>query len=308
MKTNLICMLTALVMLATYAELPAQTYESIFGQNQTTWSISYCQLNVLSSLDRIAMEDTIIATIPYKKVGTVHGSHTNYSMSSSGEKNGFIREDTSTGKIWFMAVTNDLSNIDTVEHLVADLALSLGDSFTVHKLDTDSIVFVDSVYYQSGKKHIRLDYIHETVSDSAKLTFIEGVGTNVGFGYMHTNLNGPTNLCECLMEYKKDSNNVYINQHCQSSANPISSVKQEVFEVKLFPNPARQHLKIEFDNPSYQKVILKVYDVNGMAVYQAATQNNYFELGAADFQGFYFYELKLDGQNVARGKFLFLGD
>ncbi|BDS11189.1 T9SS type A sorting domain-containing protein [Aureispira anguillae] len=284
-----------------------QTYETIFGQSSTQWNISFCQLDQARVIERVAFEDTTMFGSNYKKVGTKQGNTIYHNVSPSEAAHGFLREDTTLGKIWFRGAKGDVVVWDTVEYLVADMSLTLGDSFVVnlHPFGVgDTTAIVDSIYYQSGLKHIRLNYVPFFVWGGNKLTFIEGIGTNYGFAYMH--LGTIPNLCLCLQNYSKDSNLVYIHNSCPITNSSTKIKDQPNLEVAVYPHPITQQSVLQFDNHSHSEVALLLYNSTGQVINQYHTTGNSFTLSSKMHKGLCFYQLRINTLKVAEGKLLFL--
>jgi len=280
----------------------AQSYKTIFGQDTTQWSVEFCQLGQNNLVNKIAIEDTLINGLSYYKVGELQSNAIDYNLNGSiGITNGFLREDTSSGKIWFIGTSDNsnFSTIDTFELLVADLSLSLGDSFLVWQDDRDSTVFVDSVYYESGLKRVRLNYVLPTIAHtSKKVVFLEGIGTNFGFAYMHST----HNLCPCLLSYQKDI--LVENFQCTSINNTVKLNLQQ--NISIAPHPIQNTSLFLFDNPKSQLAHLNIYDVSGRIIRTYRTTGNTIKIQRKQQTGFYFYQLRVDQQHSAQGKLLFM--
>ena len=128
-------------------------------------------------------------------------------------------------------------SFDTLEYLVMDLSLNVNDTFIVHEhMGQEIPAIIDSVYYVSGMKHVQTNYTHWASSEP--LTFIEGIGTNYGFAYMHDSYN----TCRCLISFNKDLNEVYSNGNCLPIAGENTMHEPE---ISIFPNPASTHITIQ---------------------------------------------------------------
>ena len=296
--------LLALALLFTVSTSNAQTYQSIFGQNSTEWSVWYCQLDQSYQADKVVGADVTHNGQQYKEVGVVLSGTPNYTMHHVGPKAGLLREDTNAGKTWFYAMTTDLmGNPDTIEYLVMDLSLALGDTFWVfedYSLDSVSAV-VDSVYFVSGMKHVRLDY--QTVASGVTPIFIEGVGTNIGFDWQHES--SPYNLCLCLAEYSKDGAQTYSGSCAGGAGSTNDQLRESDLEVAVAPHPIISSSVLTFDNPSRLNATLIVYDAMGKEVLNSNTQDAQFHVYNANLSGVYFYTLRLDDGSIARGKLVY---
>jgi len=230
MKTNYLKTFS-LILIISINSANAQ-YQSIFGSNQTSWNMKTEQLfgAVNDSISYIS--DTLISSVLNKKV--------KYFRGSSEMATFLIREDTTQGKVWCSFIN------DTTQYTIYDLSLSVGDTFRVY-IDGGTYV-VDSVYYQSSRKHIRLDYFFSSTIGK-KFVMIEGVGTNIGLMYHNGNVGniGPYLLCQ-----HKNSLVNFINNHplysgqCNISTVGITESYLES-KITIFPNPSSNLLFINFE-------------------------------------------------------------
>lgn len=301
MKTKI---LFTLAIICSTIAANAQVYQSIFGQNSTEWSVWYCQLDQSLVVDKVVGADVTFNGLQYKEVGVVENGTPNFAMYNGGTKAGGLREDTNTGKVWFYAMTTTfMGQSDTLEYLVMDLSLTLGDTFWVFEdYNNDSVpAIVDSVYMVNGAKHIRLDY--ETVTSAMTPIFIEGVGTNLGFAWQHES--DAYNHCLCLVDYDKDGAAVYSGT-CGGGINSLEDEMQEShMEVLVAPHPIISSSVLTFDNPQGIDATLVVYDAMGKQVLSKTTQDARVDIYNANLSGVYFYTLRLDDGSVSRGKLVY---
>ncbi|MEJ6588894.1 MAG: T9SS type A sorting domain-containing protein [Crocinitomicaceae bacterium] len=211
-------------------------YQSVFGNESTKWESPFCNLDIAEIQQRVSFEDTIISNLVYQRIGSPIGAAVIYSLTPNSG-NGLARENPDDGQVWYTGVIDSFQGYDTVEYLIMDLSLELGDNFTVFGAwgETD-ISTVDSVYYMFGLKHVRTTYQHW--SNDQSLTFIEGVGTNYGLSYMHDHYN----MCPCLISIEKDNDEIYLNNACNPPIVDINENKEG--KVVLFPNPAKNNISI----------------------------------------------------------------
>lgn len=154
--------LITIILLTTSFSIKAQ-YQSFFGQNSTEWSETISNLGGTFTNQFTISGDTAIGFVNYKKI--------------QGSFNSFIREDTTTGKVW-----TAYQDLVFTERLAADYSLALGDTFIIRNLMNtflDTAVIVDSVFMLNGRKHIRFNYRYFPFLTEVKLLFIEGVGTTI---------------------------------------------------------------------------------------------------------------------------------
>jgi|BioPla2DNA2_1021312.scaffolds.fasta_scaffold12085_5 hypothetical protein len=102
------------------------------------------------------------------------------SLSICGEY--YIRESIDTAKLYIYDKEMN------VEHLISDMSLEVGDTFILPGISKEYLrtekdyAIVDSVYMLNGNKHIELN-VKSFSFNNRKLTFIEGVGPNLGIFY-----------------------------------------------------------------------------------------------------------------------------
>ncbi|HEC43980.1 MAG TPA: T9SS type A sorting domain-containing protein [Bacteroides sp.] len=163
---------------------------------------------------------------------------------------GYLREDVYAGKAWYMA------NVDPVEKLIMDLSLEVGDSFFVEGIwnSYKDYRLVDSVWKERGRKHVQIDaQINPNFGglDNGKLTFIEGVGTNIGIGYKVFNYtdNFPYLLCSYYFDTK-----IYQNDHpeyhsiCILSTTSIDQYS-DIPNTTIYPNPTTGVVTLNLNDP-----------------------------------------------------------
>jgi len=235
----------------------AQNYSSIFGVSTTKWEMPFCNLDQAFVKEQVSEMETLFNGMSYKMVGTVNPGGVTYDMTGI-DANGYAREDLATGKAWFMSTIETMGGLDTLEFLIMDLSLNVNDTFLIYQPYNEVITsFIDSVYFISGLKHVQTDY-HFWGSDEP-LTFIEGVGTNYGIGYMHDSYN----MCRCLISINKDFDLVYSNSDCFPPSVGYSAISNDL-QVSVFPNPANTHITIEGD--FNEKLEYRIYSLLGEKV------------------------------------------
>ena len=217
-----------------------QNYLSIFGNENTTWEQPFCNLDQAEVQQQFSEQEVLLGAQMYRQIGTIIPNGISYDMNGISS-NGYAREDLEFGKAWFAGTVESAQGIDTVEYLIMDLSLELGDEFIIYEFGGfENIVYVDSVYFFNGLKHVRTT--HQFWSNDDPLTFIEGVGTNYGIGYMHNYLN----MCPCLISINKDVNLVYTNFDCQPDIVGTTDLSVES-SIIISPNPSSDYITIQTD-------------------------------------------------------------
>ncbi len=279
----------------------AQSYSSIYGNDSTKWTTHFCNLDQRVTREQIIIQDTVVSGIPYKKAGTVINNSIDYSMATTVDRsNGLSKEDTRSGKAWFLGTIETFEGLDTIEFLIMDLSLNINETFIIYKSFGDSTVaIVDSVYDVSGRKHVRTNYV--LPGGNQKLTFIEGIGTNYGLNYMHDDYN----MCPCLKIYEKDNDQSYFNNEC-SLFSEIGSEPLHEYYISIYPHPIVRSGNFKFERTNGVQSELIIFNALGQTVYSYQTSSDYFEItNSLNLTGTYFYHLISDQQFLSSGKISF---
>ena len=269
MKLFLQFSITLLLFLSICNDSFSQNYNSIFGIENTNWKMPFCNLDIADVKEQMSEVETVINGLNYKKVGTVTPNGVFYDLKGF-DTNGFTREDVSSGKAWFMSTMETILGMDTLEFLVMDLSLNIGDTFMIHKPWNDVITsIIDSVYFISGVKHVQTDY--HFWGSSQPLTFIEGIGTNYGLSYMHDSFN----MCRCLISINKDFDEVYSNNNCFPPMVGNEHLMED-FKTSIFPNPVSTYLTVESNLKSVQDYA--IYSILGEKVMSGRISSNRIDI------------------------------
>ncbi|MBR6131387.1 MAG: T9SS type A sorting domain-containing protein [Bacteroidales bacterium] len=187
--------------------------------------------------------------------------------------NMYVREDTSTGRIFRYYPASD------IEVMTCDMSLQEGDTFYFpfspdfwyYEFEENGSVVVDSVTYSNGRKVIWFPTVSDgsffglDMNSSYPLCFIEGVGPTYGpFGYVQVSLENWLGLLLC----------VHHNDSLVYMADPVLGCEQYLVSVpeypdvsmKLYPNPAGNTLHVEFEGADDPQGTLSVTDITGVAV------------------------------------------
>lgn len=266
----------------------AQPYESLFshGDYSTTWTHKWVNLGQDGITSSRYEKDTVVHGVTYKKVIL---SNPSLNRPFAG---GLFREDTTSGKVWYRDIkfSNPFASSDTAERLAFRFDLKVGDTFDLSHTTRrfpDSLSIVDSVRTINGLKHIYFKakvYGRSTLSDGEPLTFIEGVGCNLGVLWKHGNSNPGTVthaelfatylLCSFKNGVKTDYHNREYNGDCDPRlqiAQPNTRSKAEP-SIYLYPQPARGTVRI--DNDSGQPISgIWVFTPQGKLVYRCSGQD-----------------------------------
>jgi hypothetical protein len=258
--------LIAIFIYFTISDVKCQPYTSIFGNNLTSWNTKQSQLFGDYTDSLFYVGDTTINNQLLKK----------FNLFSLGQitpgYSAFIKEDTITGRAWYF------STVDTTTQLIMDLSLQLNDSFMVNDFSSmipSTYYLVDSVYYESGRKHIRLNYVFQffpiNQSIGEKFLMIEGVGTNLGVKYQDIGIINFASYLLCqykdLAYYYGNVNPSYTNVCQVLTANKKQFIMDKNFEV--FPNPTNSLIYIKSNNVNEEIRSLTIYNLTGQKIFQS---------------------------------------
>ena len=185
----------------------------------------------------------------------------------------YLREDTLTGRIFRYYPYSD------TEVVTCDMSLQAGDTFYFpsvpntwyEELSGQGFVVVDSVTYNNGRKVIWFPPVDvdgsffSTWHRSYPLCFIEGVGPTYGpFGRVVESFEEWLGLLLCV--HHKDSL-IYMTDPVLGCEQYVTSVPEYPdVSMKLYPNPARNTLHVEFEGTDNPQGTLTVTDITGVVV------------------------------------------
>ncbi|MEZ5017239.1 MAG: T9SS type A sorting domain-containing protein [Flavipsychrobacter sp.] len=276
MKKNLYLLLSLLLLSTTSI---AQPYKSIFGDSTSMWTCSYSGL-ATHSIAFFAKGDTTVRGETYKKVGF---SGNSYPLSFLNTTLGLLREDTATGKVWYRSQpkykTNAYSNParDTVDILIMDMTLQLGDTFYTGKVSgmgQDTMAIVDSVYIDTdNRKHIRFN---KKIGWNLNLEFIERVGTTLGIAYKDSNVISSFAENGGLICCFHDSVNIYstiLKTNLNNKCIPTVGIKHlSKKQLLTHPNPSTGVVTINV--PTLASTHIVVANIAGQLVYTRTISNS----------------------------------
>lgn len=284
-----------------YPQNSSAQYKSVFGDSSTEWSIitqtscrSSHSTHFYDSKPFHPREDTVIKGKTYIHIIA-------WDIDAPISQYYFLREDTTLGKVWLYTA------VDTIERLVMNLGLNIGDTFQV-KGRNDNLNFVaDSVYYVDNLKHIRLTGEHTFCQKiGERFTFIEGTGTSAGLFYPNR-WSKEDSINTYLLCHDKDKIKAYDNNYLSGKC-LILSVNEEVksfSNLKIYPNPINNVGIISFENKERSKVTFAIYDVAGKCLYQSQCSEGHLQFQTDILQkGIFFYTLQSQDGKSASGKLI----
>lgn len=264
-------------------------YQSIFGQQQTAWTMN-SWLITPESIDCNPDSSWIV----YGQDSTFSGNLFKQLMGNSlydtvPRIRGYVREDTSSGEVWF----RDNSSIDTNIYKIMDMSLAINDSF---RLDFgilgSQLVPVDSIYYLNSKKVIQLDYSKTLATNTAyplvKYTMIEGVGVN------HSGVQNDVLNAILTKHWQNNALNYSANLDstfdCQLSTS-LQSITSAQEDITLYPNPLKDRARL---SNSAKIERLSLFDTKGRAVSEFRADGSYLDFSEVR-NGLYFLRIESRG-------------
>ncbi|WP_187261043.1 T9SS type A sorting domain-containing protein [Pontibacter beigongshangensis] len=281
------------------AQEQPRPYQSIFGEKSTEWNVmsGYCD-----AVGTMTLETSDTTVINDKEYVVVSGNSEN-PFSSRNED--FLREDTSTGRVW---AYDERSN---TELLLMDMTLEPGDKFMLYQWDLTPVeAIVSEVYYENNLKHIRFmqqdAWIVICAGLDVPLEFIEGIGPNTGFFHYQNFFQGIIN--SYVLCHFKDGERVYTGEKsggaCYITQTSITD-DAKATAVEVYPNPAADDVRVTFNNSRQERVELVLLDVLSRPVQRLSGSGSEFQLRLqTEPSGVYFYRLRLNNRQIASGKII----
>ena len=233
--------------------------------------------------------DTLIGSYIYKKVLETIDT-VNYSTS-------FViaaREDTSAHKVYFY--TNG-------DFLAYDFSLQQGDtSNNIWGFGGHLVIMTDSITLLNGEKRKRI-YLDSPYQE----VWIEGIGSS--FGVLSPNFYDHTaDILSNLNCYKENDTLKYANPSypdCYYVSTGIANVSGNT-TYTVSPMPFSSHAKITFNNPSREKMTLKIYDVEGRLVnFIPNFSGNEIQIERGRMtEGVYYFDLRNEKSKPIKGKLI----
>lgn len=83
-------------------------------------------------------------------------------------------------------------------------------------------------------------------------------------------------------------------------------VVELVNDYKIYPQPAREQIFIQFNNPNQERVSLSVYTIEGQVIISNAvyTESLIYINGSELTEGIYLFQLSFDSNKLITGKFI----
>lgn len=222
-------------------------FQSIFGRESTEWNGILAIPDFYSGgLLRTGI-DTVIEGMQYKKVEFSEAEwwyDGRYYEDRASDFDFYLREDTSTGKLWCR------SQRLPYEMLIADMSLSIGDTFMVINPYTSR--FTRFTVVDTMTTDHRRTIVLRTDYDPEPIKFIEGVGcTNLFIYTMHYYIHDVFENVTCC---HKDGELVYHWQSreddstCAPTAPAGIENREGQTTISVYPNPCSDKVWIDGEN------------------------------------------------------------
>jgi hypothetical protein len=242
-------------------------YQTVFGDDTTQWNIIYTIPDYFPTNVYKAYDDTTIGNKSYLKVFKSD-------QGSAYNLFGYLKEDTSSGKLWFRS-------LDDKERLIMDLSLKKTDTF-YFGFDDSLLYTVDTIFYFNGKKHISFNG-----ESNDSIQFIEGIGPFNLFYFEYVSRPYDAQI-RCM---KKDNQLVYMNSLYLTCLDNNVGVEDIVNEkIKIFPNPAKDYFIVKKNSPN--SIRIDIFNSTGILLMTATTNyNKRIDINILP-TGFYFIRIK----------------
>lgn len=197
--------ITLATIFAVSVNLFGQQYESFFGTNNTVTSIA---------------QEAIDAIINYSvEINPLNTKIINGKEYIDLKTGAYLRQNLNNDKLYYLQ-----EGTSNKEFLIADLSLTVGDTFNISRPTGDSIAVVTNVITENGRKKIITDFEINFDTITYNLSFIEGVGTNAGY-FFPLNFSDPFSAGNSiLLCTQKDDEYVYLNSELNGDCNYQSNV------------------------------------------------------------------------------------
>lgn len=286
MKTTFI--LIGLLLLARIGV--GQPYQSIFSADTTRWNVFECAPDAGGTIVYYSFSDTLIQENVYHIMYREAIFSESQELRFENELCGYVREDTLTGKYWFLKFEQGAPQ----EALFMDLSLNTGDTMAIVEdfryMWTDSVI-VDSVYYVNGRKNVAIAKMHSDCYGGGKIAFIEGVGATNGFymGEESEQADPYTLMCKFENEIQTYSANNVRFRNCFHSGGAGIHDSGLGRNISIYPNPSPGRISIEVDNLG-SDLEYAIYNSHGQLMTQGTLFENLNELDL-NSNGVYFIQI-----------------
>ncbi|WP_462282131.1 T9SS type A sorting domain-containing protein [Salinivirga cyanobacteriivorans] len=274
MKTTLIIIGLLLQSLVFFG----QPFQSIFSSDTVRWHVFEFEADAGGTIVYYSFSDTVINDKVYHTMYREDMYTANQQLLENHELCGYVHEDTTSGKYWFLKFDGN----EQYEALYMDLSLSVGDTMVIvsdfNLMWTDSVI-VDSVYYENDRKNIRLNMTQFDGYEYDKITFIEGVGASNGFYMGEYNVSPVYYTLMCKFDNDVKTYAVdkewFINCFHEQGGGIYDS--KLIDNISIYPNPAKGKITIEIEDNNFD-MSYKILNSLGQIISTGKLRNTINEL------------------------------
>lgn len=239
---------------------PFPDSNAVWGVSEV-WGDQTCQISDDYDL-YISSDDTIIGVFNYSKLKKSGFYSVSCDPNSSYGYNsgviGYIRQDTTQKKIYFLSLTEEI--------LLYDFNLNIGDTLTfLHQLGEVIIVTqIDSILIENNfRKKFILNGMIDPYCPFSPNFLIEGIGSSTGL------LNNITCFFEggTMLNCFGQNNQTLYPLSSECGAYVLSNYEKEEKPIlKIFPSPASSQITVEQSAVGSRQLTVEVYDALGRLV------------------------------------------
>jgi len=297
-----------IVTLISPKNLVSQSYQPILGSSNEWYQFARWTDMDITDVWKTTT-DTIIKSKLYKRVATFPPSYDVRPLE------GFIREDTSTRRVYYINCYNDC---DTSEILLYDFGKLPGDTVIVnHPYGSHPLksLILDSITIDTGFTPYRMFklYAIEDVNRFYPIIWIEGIGSLAGFeNNIFEPLSSSNFFGTVLLCFFKDgvktfrlplSYNVYLSNYDSCVVINVGIDELILNSLKIFPNPASDIINVLSNVSGYEIENIYLTDGHGRRVLQ--TKQTPISISQSNFsKGLYFIDIWFTNGERVIGKIL----
>ena len=286
-----------ILLLLSFFDIPlnGQSFVPVL-QETNEWSLLAAACDIGGGIRVFLEGDSSLNAETYKKVWVAN--------CGEPELRGFLREDTGSGRLWF------LEGGQSAEKLIMDLSLQAGDTFYFDEAaSSPSEITVGQIDTIEGRRVIVFTRNQSQciAGGDLPIRFIEGIGPSTGFFYPTFLFDGLPFLMACV---QRNDSLVYQESALSSASCGLDCITTNTGEsqaptvqVALFPNPFTESTSINISGLSQRAFTISLYGINGQLLLREQLLTPSFELRRGALPaGLYFYRIESEGEMMGSGK------
>jgi hypothetical protein len=279
-----------------------------FPTSNTTWrESSNAYSGFCSDYQDFITGDTIINGDVYSKIQRfgvqyelLAGNCTNDIIATYNEYRGAYRNDSVNKKVWFIPA-NEIS--DT---LLYDFNLNINDSLPASFL-YNPLIGMNSYVSQIDSMLIGMSYhqrfwISSSTGINQYMYLVEGIGSDHG---LLANIFPQFEDLENLLCVIQEGYTIYPNATTQCDlVTEILSTPNPIIPVSLYPNPASEYVKIDFENTT-KNIDVEIFDLLGVKKLSIENIGPNFNVNISNLDsGLYLYQIYHNRKEAYWGKLI----